>query len=168
LACKNNAIRHGHRSVQTVVPGEDPGEWEAHRSAVVADLRPEGAVELALAETVTAKLWRLGRVVGFEADVIANGQDPDELALAHEKAHRRVTPGGPNRADIPTRGVPSEQPAARPSASSPVPRVASRGGVDLPEPVRGMGVLLARSCAEGDGPRLIHEPTDTFWSAGRA
>jgi hypothetical protein len=102
LACKSNALRHGLRAVQTVVPGEDPGEWEAHRAAVVADLRPEGAVELALAEDVAVKLWRLGRVVRYEADLIANAQAPDELALAHEKAHRRVGYGGRKTADIPT------------------------------------------------------------------
>jgi hypothetical protein len=45
--CKNNAPRHGLRSLQTVVPGEDLGEWEDHRAAVVADLDPQGAVELA-------------------------------------------------------------------------------------------------------------------------
>jgi hypothetical protein len=101
--CKLNALRHGLRSVQTVVPGEDPDEWEAHRQAVVADLRPEGAVEFALAEDVAVKLWRLGRVVRHEADLIANAQDEDEILRAHEKIHRRVVPGGPNRADIPTR-----------------------------------------------------------------
>jgi hypothetical protein len=26
LACKNNALRHGLRAVQAVVPGEDPDE----------------------------------------------------------------------------------------------------------------------------------------------
>jgi hypothetical protein len=103
LACKNNALRHGLRAVQTVVPGEDPSEWGAHREAVVADLRPEGAVELALAEDVAVKLWRLGRVVRYEADLIGNAQDPDELANAHEKAYKRHQYGGPSRTDIPTR-----------------------------------------------------------------
>ena len=49
-AARFNALRHGLRALQTVVPGEDPEEWEAHRAAV--DLKPEGAVELALAEVV--------------------------------------------------------------------------------------------------------------------
>jgi hypothetical protein len=102
-ACKNNALRHGLRAVQAVVPGEDPDQWEAHRAAVVADLRPEGPVELALAEGVALKLWRLGRVVRFEADLITNAQDPDELAHAHETAHHRFVSGRPARTDIPTR-----------------------------------------------------------------
>jgi hypothetical protein len=88
-AVKLNALRHGLRSVQTVVSGEEPDAWEAHRAAVVDDLKPVGAVELALAEQVAVKLWRLGRVVRFEADVIGNAQDPDELAHAHENRHKR-------------------------------------------------------------------------------
>jgi hypothetical protein len=74
-AVKFNALRHGLRSVQSVVPGENLDAWEAHRAGIVADLRPLGAVELALAEQVAMKLWRLGRVVCFEADVIGNAQD---------------------------------------------------------------------------------------------
>jgi hypothetical protein len=102
--CKNNVLRHGLRALQTVVPGEEPAEWEAHHAAVVADLGPQGAVELALAEQVAAKLWRLGRVVRHEADLIANAQEKDEVLHAHEKAHDRIGSfGGPDRTDIPTR-----------------------------------------------------------------
>ncbi len=90
-AARFNALRHGLRALQTVVPGEAPEEWEAHRIGVVEDLKPEGAVELALAEQIASKLWRLGRVVRHEADVIAIGQDRDELAYAHEAAHTGKT-----------------------------------------------------------------------------
>lgn len=98
---KFNAVRHGLRSLQAVVPGESADEWEAHRDAVVADLAPLGAVEDALAEQVAAKLWRLGRVVRHEVDLIANAQDRDEVLRAHEAA----TPQRFNltRADIPRR-----------------------------------------------------------------
>jgi hypothetical protein len=53
-AARFNALRHGLRALQTVVPGEAPEEWEAHRIAVVSDLKPEGAVELALAAVVAS------------------------------------------------------------------------------------------------------------------
>ena len=101
-AVKNNALRHGLRAIQTVVPGEDPDAWEADCAAVIDDVKPSGALELALAEPIAAKLWRLGRVVLFEANVIGNAQDPEELAHAHEKSHNRSY-GGPARIDIPTR-----------------------------------------------------------------
>jgi hypothetical protein len=100
--CKFNALRHGLRAVDVVVPGEAIETWEAHRAAVVDDLEPAGALERALAEQVAAKLWRLGRVVRHEADLIANGQAPDELTRGHQLVHGRdrvLEPLGP--ADIP-------------------------------------------------------------------
>jgi hypothetical protein len=101
-AVRFNALRHGLRSVQTVVPGEEADAWEAHRAGVVDDLKPLGAVELALAEQVAVKLWRLGRVILFEANAIGDAQDPEELAHSHEKSNKRGY-GGPARTDIPTR-----------------------------------------------------------------
>jgi hypothetical protein len=100
--CKMNAFRHGLRSVQTIVPGENADEWEAHRAAIVDDLAPQGALEFALAEQVALKLWRLGRVVRFEADLIANAQAEDQLLQAHEMIHRREYTTPPKRTDIPT------------------------------------------------------------------
>jgi hypothetical protein len=97
-----NAVRHGLRALQTVIPGEDPEAWEAHRAGIVEDLKPVGAVELALAEQIAAKLWRLGRVVRHEADAIAIAQDADELASAHEIAFERTSFSDiPKRTDIP-------------------------------------------------------------------
>jgi hypothetical protein len=84
-AARFNALRHGLRSLQTVVPGEALEEWESHRAAVVEDLKPDGAVELALAEQIAVKLWRLGRVVRHEADLIAIGQAKEELLRVHDK-----------------------------------------------------------------------------------
>lgn len=100
--CKLNACSHGLRAAEPVVPGENPADWETHRAAIVSDLDPVGAIEIALAEQVASKLWRLGRVVRYESDLIANAQDPDELAHAHEHTYRRMCTGL-GRADIPTR-----------------------------------------------------------------
>src|SRR4051812_31006233 len=82
--CKLNACSHRMPSAEPVVPGDAPADWEAHRTAIVSDLDPVGALETALAEQVASKLWRLGRVVRHESDLIAVGQDPDELAQGHE------------------------------------------------------------------------------------
>jgi hypothetical protein len=100
---KLNALRHGLRAVRTVVPGEDPDEWETHRAAVVEDLKPAGPLELALAEQVAAKLWRLGRVVCYEADLITISQARDEVLQAHEKAipHSGSRFSDLDRTDIP-------------------------------------------------------------------
>jgi hypothetical protein len=101
--CKFNALHHGLRGVQPVCPGENPEDWETHRNAIVDDLAPHGAMELALAEQCAAKLWRLGRVRRFEADLIANAQAEDELLRAHEMIHQRDVSGRLARTDIPTR-----------------------------------------------------------------
>jgi hypothetical protein len=101
--CKLNSVRHGIRAVKTVVPGENPEDWEVHRDTIVADLAPHGAMELALAEQCAAKLWRLGRVVRFESDLIAIAQSEDELLRSHEANHDRgLCITGPKRTDIPT------------------------------------------------------------------
>jgi hypothetical protein len=99
-AVRFNALRHGLRSLQTVIPGEDPEAWEAHRAGIVEDLQPLGAVELALAEQIAAKLWRLGRVVRHEAAVTAIGQDPEVLAHDHEKSDSRLSESHPGPDEI--------------------------------------------------------------------
>jgi hypothetical protein len=65
-------------------------------------VKPVGALELAMAEQIAAKLRRLGRVLFFEANGIGNAQDREELAYSHEKSNKRAY-GGPDRTDIPTR-----------------------------------------------------------------
>jgi hypothetical protein len=99
---------------------------------VVEDPTPVGALELALAEQIAAKLWRLGRVVLFEANFIDNAQDPEELAHWHEKANPSRY-GGPARTDIPTR---ADVVSARKAIES-----ASKKAQDLTELVRQMEAL---------------------------
>ena len=70
-------------------PGKPPRNGKPTELRSWSDLKPEGAVELALAEQIAAKLWRLGRVVRHEADVIAIGQDREDLALAHEAGNQK-------------------------------------------------------------------------------
>ena len=55
-AARFSALRHGLRTLQAVVPREAPEEWEAHRIRVVVDLKPEGAIELFLAEQIASEL----------------------------------------------------------------------------------------------------------------
>ena len=80
-----NRITHGIRSPQPVVTSSETLEtWEVHRTTVVADLAPIGAVELALAERVAQLLWRLGRVVDFETTAINDSQAnaPQDIRFA--------------------------------------------------------------------------------------
>lgn len=70
-----NALRHGVRSSQPVIPGESPDAWERHRAGVVTALGPDGALEHELATRVALCLWRLRRLTGYETAVTADGID---------------------------------------------------------------------------------------------
>ena len=56
-----NALKHGLRSEQAVIVGEDVGEFEFYRERMLGDLAPEGASESMLAERVVSLSWRLRR-----------------------------------------------------------------------------------------------------------
>jgi hypothetical protein len=71
-----------------VVPGEDAADWEAHRTAIVQDLAPVGALEEALADRVALGLWRLHRVAAYEAAAAA-----DALARKEDKVRRDTEEG---------------------------------------------------------------------------
>ena len=79
-----NPVRHGLTAAAPVITGEDPGEWECHRAGTVAALAPAGHLEEALADRAAALLWRLGRVVRYEAAVTSAG-----LAEQAEKGDTR-------------------------------------------------------------------------------
>ena len=63
----SNALKHGLTGKQVVLPGEDPAEFDAFRSDLIADLAPQGALEEFLAEKIVADAWRLRRVPQLEA-----------------------------------------------------------------------------------------------------
>src|SRR5947209_3666699 len=93
-----NAVKHGLRSERPVLPTEDPAEWDAFRSGVVADLRPSGVFEHELAERVALQMWRLRRAARYEAQVTA-----DEYELARHAAADTAV-----RDDDPTDQAPGE------------------------------------------------------------
>jgi hypothetical protein len=67
-----NALKHGLRATCLAVPGlEQPQDWKAHRTRIVQDLAPAGYLEGILAERAASLLWRLGRVVRYESDIVA-------------------------------------------------------------------------------------------------
>ena len=54
----SNALKHGLTGKQVVLPGEDPAEFDAFRSDLIADLAPQGALEEIFAEKIVADAWR--------------------------------------------------------------------------------------------------------------
>ena len=74
-----NATKHGLTSRLPVLPDEDPAIFEEFRHAVSAELRPLGTLETAWVNRIAALQWRLARVPGLEAAVLADEAD-DPLA----------------------------------------------------------------------------------------
>lgn len=56
-----NAVRHGMCAETTVLPGEDAEAFERLRADVLAQLRPEGEMQVQMAERAARELWRLRR-----------------------------------------------------------------------------------------------------------
>jgi hypothetical protein len=67
-----NALKHGMRASCLAIPGlEQRQDWEVHRRQSIRDLAPTNYLEMVLADRVASLLWRLGRVVRYESEVIA-------------------------------------------------------------------------------------------------
>ena len=74
-----NAVQHGLTAVSPVIAGmERKEDWRDFRDGVLADLAPEGCVEVALARRVAQLFWRLRRVTNYETGVTNVGQEEVE------------------------------------------------------------------------------------------
>jgi hypothetical protein len=94
-----NALRHGVLSRYTVLPWEDPDEYHALVTALVAEHRPQGPTEEHLVEELAGILWRKRRLRLAEAAAHRRGLestfssygDTAKAALAHiTKADKSV------------------------------------------------------------------------------
>jgi hypothetical protein len=61
-----NALKHGLRAEQVVIPGEDPRAFEAECAAWSADWQPKSHTRAILVERAAATSWRLRRCVRIE------------------------------------------------------------------------------------------------------
>jgi hypothetical protein len=68
-ASRLNALRHGVLSRHTVLPWEDPAEYQTLLAALVAEHAPDGPTEEHLVEELCATIWRKRRVRMAEASV---------------------------------------------------------------------------------------------------
>lgn len=88
---KHNAIRHGIRSPEPVIPGMESAEdWEEHRSGILEGISPVGHLEGTLAERLALLSWRLHRVARYETETLAVGMERVEEDLRDK---RRFEPG---------------------------------------------------------------------------
>jgi len=66
-----NAVTHGLTSYRGLLPGEKLEDFSDLRARIFADLAPDSAIEIELAERIASLLWRLRRVPAFEAALLA-------------------------------------------------------------------------------------------------
>ena len=65
-----NALKHGLRAANGLLPDEDPQEHAEFFTAVLAEYRPDGQVQFHLVECLAWDLWRLRRIPGIEAGLL--------------------------------------------------------------------------------------------------
>ena len=70
-AVSRNAVTHGLTSYNGLLPGEKLEDFSDLRARVLAELAPDSAIEIELAERIASLLWRLRRVPAFEAALLA-------------------------------------------------------------------------------------------------
>jgi len=75
------ALKHGAYSQSTLLPGEDPAEFEELHRGLVEELRPNGRVEEETVASIAHLMWRRQNLAQFEIGQLAN-----YIAEALEKA----------------------------------------------------------------------------------
>ena len=65
-----NALRHGLTSQIIVMPEEDLNAYQRHARTFFDDLKPKGAVEQQLVQSLADTAWRLNRIPALEANVL--------------------------------------------------------------------------------------------------
>ncbi len=70
-----NALKHGLLAKRTVIPGEDPAEFDAHLTRFQDTFNPSNAYEAGLVRQMADADWRLLRINHLEAAFIAYAVD---------------------------------------------------------------------------------------------
>jgi hypothetical protein len=82
-----NALRHGLRSNQLLLDGEDPEELVALQADLLEALAPVGAIELSLAERIVVAIWRQRRLARAESAALALERRDDEILDGLRRLH---------------------------------------------------------------------------------
>ena len=73
MRSRMNALKHGQTGQILVMPGDQLAEYEAFAEAYIADLAPQGQVEIQLAASIAHCQWRINRNQAQEAAIFALG-----------------------------------------------------------------------------------------------
>ena len=89
-----NALKHGLLARDTVLPGEDPADFDRQLSALEADIHPANSLEFELVRQIADSQWRMRRLTRLETGFLAAAVDdqrrhlekrrPDELRPGYD------------------------------------------------------------------------------------
>ena len=89
-----NALKHGLLARDTVMPGEDPAEFDSQLSALEADIQPANSLEFELVRQIADAQWCMRRLTRLETGFLAAAVDdqrrhlekrrPDELRPGYD------------------------------------------------------------------------------------
>ena len=89
-----NALKHGLLARDTVMPGEDPADFDRQLSALEADIHPANSLEFELVRQIADAQWRMRRLTRLETGFLAAAVDdqrrhlekrrPDELRPGYD------------------------------------------------------------------------------------
>ena len=119
----NNALKYGLTRI--TIPGEDPQQFDAFRSALVGDLAPKSVLGKIFVEKIVADAWRFRRIPHFEAALYQREEKDSRVQAAKNEMERlQGILAGPVCGDRPRRstarsprGIPSDRGEAQGGAS---------------------------------------------------
>ena len=89
-----NSLKHGLLARDTVMPGEDPADFDRQLSALEADIQPTNSLEFELVRQMADAQWRMRRLTRLETGFLAAAVDdqrrhlekrrPDELRPGYD------------------------------------------------------------------------------------
>ena len=89
-----NSLKHGLLARDTVLPGEDPADFDRQLSALEADIQPANSLEFELVRQIADAQWRMRRLTRLETGFLAAAVDdqrrhlekrrPDELRPGYD------------------------------------------------------------------------------------
>ena len=87
-----NALKHGLLARDTVLPGEDPADFDKQLSALEADIQPANSLEFELVRQIADAQWRMRRLTRLETGFLAAAL-ADKRRLTEKYHPDRLRPG---------------------------------------------------------------------------
>src|SRR5688500_2740540 len=78
-ASSQNAKKHNIFSSQKLINGETQEEYDRFEAELMADLQPDGGLEMLWASRVVSAAWRLRRLDAYEAHIVNELTDEEQL-----------------------------------------------------------------------------------------